>query len=121
MTKKTIDLLIAVMFIGISMMTPALSNAGCVPALTCEQRAQQEYDAAKNRIPSLGDIMDAVEKGDTVALTDAACYGGCFSAAIGIGLACVIAGGDPIVCTELGVLAYFPCILTCFETSVAGC
>jgi hypothetical protein len=118
MKKTTITLLIAVMFIGTSLMAPALSSAAC---LTCEQRAQQEYDAARNRIPALGDIMDAVENGDTVPPMDAACYGGCFVAAVGIGLACVIAGGDAILCTELGVLAYFPCILTCFESSMAEC
>lgn len=118
MKKTTITLLIAVMFIGTSLMAPALSNAGCE---TCEERAQREYNEARNRIPAQGDIMDAVENGGTVTPMDAACYGGCFVAAVGIGLACVIAGGDAILCTELGVLAYFPCILTCFESSMAEC
>ncbi len=118
MTKKTIALLIAVMFIGTSLMAPALTNAQCI---SCEQSCQNEYNAARNNAPTLGDIMDAVENGDTVPPMGAACYVGCFGIAIGIGVACVIAGGDAVVCTQLGLLAYFPCIMTCFDTCTAGC
>jgi len=124
MTKKTIALLIAVMFIATSLMIPALTNAQddvCIPIITCEQSCQKEYDDARNRPPTLGDIMDAVENGGTVPPMDATCYGGCFMADIGIGLACIITGGDLVACTQLTVLAYFPCILTCFDSCVAGC
>ncbi len=120
MKKTTITLLIAVMFIGTSLRAPAFSNVNCIPD-PCKLTCQDEYDAARNNPPTLGDIMDAVENGDPVPPMDAACYGGCLVAAIGIGLACLITGGDPVTCTQHTILAYFPCIATCFDSCLAGC
>ncbi len=118
MTKKTIALLIAVMFIGTSLMAPALSNAQCVP---CEQSCQNKYDDAKNRLPALDNIMDAIENGDIVPPMDAACYGRCFSLAIGVGVACIGAGMGLFLCGQNAISYYLSCIMTCFDTCVTGC
>lgn len=119
MTKKTIVLLIAVMFIGTILVSMASAcDSGCGCTVCC----QNEYNAARNSPPTLGDIMVAAENGGEVDIPEAAnCYDDCFYLALVAAGECLIIGGDSGICLVAAVTWYYPCIIQCEEACQNDC